>query len=114
MSQNLMGEVRESLLETLRQLKSGDKSMDVGKAKAIANVAQTLINSYTLQVRAINSMGAQMSPALVQEITGQTPAARPKLPPAKPNGGVPPGEGIHADDPLYRPRRQEPAARGAK
>jgi hypothetical protein len=108
MSNNLMGEVRESLLDTLKQLKNGDKSMDVNKAKAIANVAQTLINSYTLQVRAINAMGADISPQLVQEITGVAPASRPMLPPAKANGGAPPGEGIHANDPLYRPRRQEP------
>jgi hypothetical protein len=101
---NMMGEVRETLLETLRQMKAGKVKAE--DAKAVASVAQTLINSYTLQVRAINALGGQMPEGFVRELTGEAPA-RPKLAAAKPNGGTPPGEGIHAADPLYSPRKAE-------
>lgn len=107
----VMGEVRESLLDTLRQLKDDDKRMDVNKAKAISNVAQTLINSYTLQVRAINALGGQMPEGFVKELTGEAPEAPLKLPAPKSNSGTPPGEGIHAADPMHQPRRAEPRGR---
>ena len=99
---NVMGEVRESLLDTLRQLK--DKKLKPDEAKAVASVAQTLINSYTLQVRAINALGGNLPPQFVQELTGLPPSVpAPALPPAKRLEGKPsagPNEGIHAADPL--------------
>ena len=101
---SVMGEVREQLMETLRGMKSGDIKPE--QAKAVASVAQTLINSYTLQVRAINALGSQVPDGFVRELTGEEPQ-RPKLPPAKPNAGAPAGEGIHARDPLYDARRPE-------
>jgi hypothetical protein len=110
-NKGMMSEVRESLLETLRGVRSGE--VQASEAKAVASLAQTLINSYTLQVRAINAFGGQMPDGMVREITGEEPA-KPQLPPAKPNGGTPPGEGIHAADPLYGPRKAEPAAAGGR
>ncbi|MGA3295252.1 MAG: hypothetical protein ABSE45_14885 [Candidatus Acidiferrales bacterium] len=107
MANNMMGEVRETLLETLRGVRAG--KVKAAEAKAVAGVAQTLINSYTLQVRVINALGGQVSGSLIREIAGEEPAA-PKLPAAKPKGGTPPGEGIHAADPLYSPRKTEAAA----
>jgi hypothetical protein len=113
MSNTVMGEVRSALLETLRDMKAGKMKAD--DAKAVASVAQTLINSYTLQVRALNAMGGELPREFVKELTGGEPAAEPprKLPAVKPNGGAPPDEGIHAKDPLYGGRRDEPAGRTA-
>ena len=106
-----MAEVRATLLKTLEDLSSG--RMEPAKAKAIANVAQTLTNTYTLQVRAINALGAS-GEQFLSELAGEAlPAARPmkQLPSPKPNHGTPPDEGIHAADPLRAPRRPEPVRR---
>ena len=77
---NVMQEVRETLLDTLRQMKEGKLKPD--QAKATASVAQTLINSYTLQVRAINALGGQAGEGFIRELTGGEGAHVSKLPAA--------------------------------
>jgi hypothetical protein len=82
-------------------------------AKAIASVAQTLINSYTLQVRAINALGHEVSADFARDLMGDEARTLPALPATatKPNGGAPPNEGIHTNDPLRDGRKAEPKGR---
>jgi hypothetical protein len=52
---NDIEELRSVLFDTLRQVSSKEKPMDIDRAKAICGVAQTIINSATLEVRAMNA-----------------------------------------------------------
>ncbi len=57
-----ISDLREHLFATLESLRDEDKPMDLARAKAIADVAQTIINSAKVEVDYINA-------------TGQTPEA---------------------------------------
>jgi hypothetical protein len=72
-------DLREHLFATLEDLRNKHNPMDLDRAKATASVAQTLINSYTLQVRAINALGGSGGDGFIRELTGEG-ADRPKLP----------------------------------
>ena len=48
--QNKMTHLRNHLFETLEMLKDQDNPMDLDRAKAISEVAQTLINSAKVEV----------------------------------------------------------------
>lgn len=49
--------VRTVLFDTLRQLGDKDKPMELDRAKAINDVAQTLINSAKVEVEALRVIG---------------------------------------------------------
>ncbi len=44
MARNKMGDLRNHLFETLEALKDEEKPMDLERAKAISEIAQTIIN----------------------------------------------------------------------
>lgn len=48
-------DLREDLFDTLEKLKDG--SMEIDKAKAITNVAQTIVNSAKVEVDFIKAVG---------------------------------------------------------
>jgi|SRR5665213_2723323 len=54
MAKNL-SDLREHLFDTLEQLKDKSNPMDLDRAKAIAGVAQAIINSATVEVKAMNA-----------------------------------------------------------
>ncbi len=56
-----MNQIREVLFDTLEKLTDAERPMDLGRAKAVASVAQTIINSVTCQVRAMNATNADSS-----------------------------------------------------
>jgi hypothetical protein len=59
--------VRTALFDALRGLSDKDKPMDIDRAKAIAEVAQTIINSAKVEVdalRVIGGTGTGFIPAL--------------------------------------------------
>jgi hypothetical protein len=61
MAKNKLSDLRDHLFETLEALKDPDKPMEIPRAKAIADVAQVIINSATVEVKAMNAMNADRS-----------------------------------------------------
>jgi hypothetical protein len=59
--QNKMSDLRNHLFATLEALRDEEKPMDIERAKAISQVAQTLIETAKVEVK-------------VMEITGQEPS----------------------------------------
>ena len=47
---NKIGDLRNHMFEVIEMLKEDDKRMDVQKAKAISDAAQTIINSVKVEV----------------------------------------------------------------
>lgn len=52
-----LDDLREQLFETLKDLRAKDKPMDVDRAKAISEVAQTFINSAKAEVDFVKATG---------------------------------------------------------
>jgi hypothetical protein len=50
MPKNKLGDLRNHLFETLEALKDEDKPMDLGRAKAIADVARVVVDSAKVEV----------------------------------------------------------------
>lgn len=50
MARNKMTDLRDHLFETLEALKDGEKPMELDRARAIADVAQVIINSAKVEV----------------------------------------------------------------
>lgn len=65
--QNKIVDLRNHLFATMEALLDPDKPMDLARAKVVADVAQTLINSAKVEVDFINAVGA------VKESTGFIP-----------------------------------------
>lgn len=63
MAKNTIADLRDHLFETLEALKDKDAPMELDRAKAICQVAQTLINSAKVEVEYIETAG---------ELLGQT------------------------------------------
>lgn len=61
MSDNTITELRTHLFDTLQQLKDKDKPMDIERAKTIADVAQTIINSAKVEVEHMRIAGGKGS-----------------------------------------------------
>ncbi len=56
MPKNTMTDLRNHLFEVMEALKDEDKPMDLARAKAVVNVAQTLINSAKVEVDFLNAI----------------------------------------------------------
>lgn len=57
--QNKIEDLRNHLFETLEALKDKDAPMDIARAKAIADVAQTIVNSAKVEVEMVKAIGAK-------------------------------------------------------
>jgi hypothetical protein len=53
MAKNKIGDLRDHLFETLEALKDPDKPMDLDRARAISEVAQTMINLAKVEVEMV-------------------------------------------------------------
>ena len=60
---NKMSDLRNHLFETLEALKDEEKPMDLHRAKAISEVAQTIINAARVEVEFAKAIGASTSSA---------------------------------------------------
>jgi hypothetical protein len=60
MPRNKIGDLRNHLFETIEALKDLEQPMDIARAKAIADVAQVVINSGKLELRAMEICGQQL------------------------------------------------------
>ncbi len=58
MAKNKMSDLRDHLFETLEALKDSDKPMDIERARAISDVAQTIINSAKVEVDLVKAVGS--------------------------------------------------------
>jgi hypothetical protein len=81
MAKNKLSDLRDHLFETLEALKDEEHPMDIARARAIAGIAQTIINSATVEVKAINALGREDNPG--DFFSGGKEAAR-ALPAAAP------------------------------
>jgi hypothetical protein len=87
MPKNKLSDLRNHLFETLERLKDKDDPMDIPRAKAIAGVAQVIINSATVEVKAINALGRE-------EATGEFFDSRPAAPRLQPAKGLSTGKNL--------------------
>jgi hypothetical protein len=56
MARNKITDLRDHLFETLESLKDPDRPMPIDRARAIAEVAQTIINSAKVEVDLVKAM----------------------------------------------------------
>lgn len=75
-----INELRECLFATLRGLQDKDQPMDIERAKAVSDVAQTIINSVKVEVDHMKITGSHGS--------GFIPAPTPRLVSPKPEDGT--------------------------
>jgi hypothetical protein len=54
---NKIEDLRNHLFETIEQLKDKDEPMDLDRAKAVADVAQVIINSAKVEIDFLNKVG---------------------------------------------------------
>lgn len=69
---NKIEDLRNHLFVTIESLLDADKPMEIERAKAIADVAQVMINSAKVEVDMIKALGADNGSGFVQ--IGQEPA----------------------------------------
>lgn len=59
MAKNRIADLRDHLFATLEALQDPDKPMDIERAKAISEVAQTLINSAKVELQFLELTGQE-------------------------------------------------------
>jgi hypothetical protein len=87
---NTIETLREHLFGTLSALRDKEAPMPIDRAKAVADVAQAIINSARVEVDMINAVGAKnMSPtSFIPQ--APKPNALEHAPRATPGAGLPP------------------------
>ena len=72
MTDYTLNDLRGDLAETIKSLRTGKDGMDVAKAKAIGDLAQTMINSAKVEVDMLRTVGrGRMVPSGFIPITHQ-------------------------------------------
>lgn len=61
MAKNTMTDLRNHLFEVMEALKDDEKPMDIERAKAVVNVAQTIINSAKVEVEFLEAIDSSES-----------------------------------------------------
>jgi hypothetical protein len=95
MAKNKICDLRDHLFETLEALKDKESPLDLDRAKAICNVAQTVINSAKVEVDYLRIAGEMLGQTMdikTEFFAGHAPAvagkaALPALPPASRSNG---------------------------
>ncbi len=96
---NSIGELRNALFDTIRDLRKAEAPMEVDRGRAIAEVAQTVINSVKAETDFLRATGGTKGSGFIPlEETTNGPAAPPSVPAIegkkgddKPKGGKPTG-----------------------
>ena len=57
MPRNTISDLRNHLFETLERLKDQEEPMDIERARAVAEVAQTIINGAKVEVDMVRAIG---------------------------------------------------------
>ena len=108
MAKNKLGDLRDHLFETLERLKDPDKPMEIERAKAIAEVAQTAINLAKVEVEMVRAADGRAVTGAFFDVPEEDRA----LPPASDGRGIRSGAG-----PVKSPREitsGQPQMRSAK
>ena len=71
MAKNKIQDLRDHLFETIEMLKDGD--MEIDKARAIAEVAQVIVNSAKIEVDYIKAIDAMNGTGFIQADNGAKP-----------------------------------------
>lgn len=61
MPKNKLSDLRDQLFETIEALKDSDKPMEIDRAKAVCAVADRIIDTAKVEVKAAEVVGAQLS-----------------------------------------------------
>lgn len=69
---NKLSDLRNHLFETIERLKDDEKPMEIDRAKAISDVAQAIINSAKVELRAIELSGADVSSEFLEISEGES------------------------------------------
>lgn len=72
MTGNTITDLRGHLFDTLRALKDKDNPMDIDRARAVSDIAQTIINSAKVEVDHLRVAGGKGS-GFIPEIAPETP-----------------------------------------
>lgn len=80
MPKNKLSDLRDHLFETIEALKDSDKPMEIDRAKAVCQVADRIIDTAKVEVKAAEVVGAQLSEFM------QPAAEDRRLGSGKPNG----------------------------
>jgi hypothetical protein len=59
MAKNKLSDLRDHLFETIEALKDREKPMDIDRAKAISTVAQTVIDTARVELKACEVLGVE-------------------------------------------------------
>jgi hypothetical protein len=59
MAKNKLSDLRDHLFETIEALKDREKPMDIDRAKAISQIAQTVIDSARVELKACEVLGVE-------------------------------------------------------
>ncbi len=81
-TKNKMTDLRNHLFETLEALKDEEKPMDLARARAISDVAQTIINTAKVEVEFLNVMNAESGTEFFESPEGDM--GRKRLPDMRP------------------------------
>ena len=68
---NKLSDLRNHLFETIERLKDDEKPMEVDRARAVSEVAQTIIDSAKVELRAIELTGAQVASEFLELPDGE-------------------------------------------
>ncbi len=80
MARNKIEDLRDHLFEALEALKDEEKPMDLGRAKAIADVARAVIESAKVEVDFLRVTGGLKCTGFLPEDKGEEePGSRPRL-----------------------------------
>jgi len=61
MAKNTLADLRNHLFETLEALKDKDEPMAIDRAKAVSEVAQTIINTAKVEIQYLEATGQENS-----------------------------------------------------
>jgi hypothetical protein len=70
---NTIGDLRDHLFETLEALRDDEKPMDIARAKAVADVAKTIIDTGKLEVDFMKATGGVSGSGFIPDETAVTP-----------------------------------------
>jgi hypothetical protein len=78
-AKNKIADLRDHLFETLEALKDEENPMDLKRAQTISLIAQTIINSATVEVKFLNATGNRDTAAFFDEGKQLEAEVRPML-----------------------------------
>jgi len=73
---NDITELREHLFATLKGIRDKDNPLDLDRAKAVAEIAQTIINSAKVEVEFLKEVGGKGSGFIKSEALNSVPQPR--------------------------------------